>query len=176
MKRRNITVVVFLLFIINLYLVGYSPWSSNEVKQYNLGYGVFDMKSYDSNIVYHVLDHMSPPGFDAYQKYLIIDNLFTVIFCILQVLLLTPAYRWSKSKLLHTIVLLTPIIRMLCDLTENISLNFILKAYPLRHDTLINFTSVMTKFKLKLVFLWVILMAIGYIMLFIKNRQLSEVK
>jgi hypothetical protein len=100
---------------------------------------------------------------------LIGDSLFTVIFCILQLLLQSYAFQWSKSKLLHRTLFLIPMARMLLDLTENIALHHILQEYPQRLDSLVNFSSIVTKAKLNLVGLWFPLLMIGVIILIAKK-------
>ena len=169
MKRRNLTIVVFALFIFILMFIERGPWSSAAVAKCNYGYGTFDMKSYTPDTVYQVLDQMEVVGFDIYKKYLIGDSLFTVIFCILQLLLQSYAFQWSKSKLLHRTLFLIPMARMLLDLTENIALHHILQEYPQRLDSLVNFSSIVTKAKLNLVGLWFPLLMIGVIILISKK-------
>jgi hypothetical protein len=169
MKRRNLTIAVFALFIFLLIFIERGPWSSAAVAKYNHGYGTFDMKTYTPDTVYQVLDQMEAVGFDIYKKYLIGDNLFTVIFCILQLLLQSYAFLWSKSKLLHRTLYLIPMARMLLDLTENIALHHILQKYPQRLDSLINFSSIVTKTKLNLVGLWFPILMIGFIILVAKK-------
>ncbi len=171
MKRSTLTAIVFLLFVLSLLPVEQGPWSSKEVAKYNHGYGTFDMKSYTPDIVYQVLDQMESRGFDTYKKYFIADSIFTVIFCIFQVLLQSQVYRWSKSKLLHGVLILLPLARMICDLFENTALYHVLQEYPQRQDTLVRFTSFVTHTKLSLVGLWMLLLITGYVISYIKRHQ-----
>ena len=98
MKHRYFIIGTIILFIITLYLVNYSPWSSAEIAKYNNGYGTFDMKSYNSDIVYNVLDHMEYQGLEIYQKYFIGDYLFALVYVALQLILLVNAYNWFRFK------------------------------------------------------------------------------
>lgn len=162
MKRRNIIIGTVILFIITLYLVNYGPWSSSEIAKYNNGYGTFDMKSYNSQIVYDVLDHMEHKGLELYQKYFIGDYLFALVYVVLQLILLDNAFSWSKSKTLRYFFFIIPVVRGLCDLVENTSLLFILFAYPIRYEGLVNFTSSVTSLKQFLIYIWYALIVIGY--------------
>ncbi len=169
MKRRNVTIAVLVLIIPILMLIERGPWSSAAIANYNHGYGTFDIKSYTPDIVYQVLGQMEAKGFDIYNKYFILDNVFTVIFCILQLLLQSYAFQWSKSKLLSRVLFLVPVVRMLLDMTENAALYYILKEYPQRLDTLVSFSSVVTKIKLILVGLWSLILIAGFIILIVKR-------
>lgn len=163
-KRRNYIIIgIVILFVATLYWVCYSPWSSRELEKYNQGYGTFDMKSYDVATVYQVLDQTEPQGFHIYEMYFIGDSIFTIVFAALQIILLLQAFSWSKSKVLLRILFSFPIIRGICDMTENISLYYILLTYPQKHVSLINFSDTVTSVKLKLIPVWLLLFLIGMI-------------
>ncbi len=171
MKRRNLTIIFLVLFVFLLIFIERGPWGSEEVAKYNQGYGTFDMKSYNPNVVYSVLDQMEAGGFDAYKKYFICDNLFIVVFCIFQLLLQSYVFQWSKSKWLHRALYIVPVARMLFDLIENITLAHILQEYPLRLDSLVIFSSIATKAKLYFVGLWPLVMISGIVIYIIKRRH-----
>ncbi len=171
MKRRNLTAVVFVLFVFILIFIERGPWSSAAVATYNHSYGTFDMKSYHTDTVYQVLDQMEAAGLDVYKKYLIGDSLFTVIYCILQLLLQSYAFQWSRSKLLQRTLFLLPVTRMLLDLIENTALHYILQEYPQRLHALVSFSSIVTKTKLILVGLWPCVLITGFIIYLIKRRR-----
>lgn len=182
-KRRYYIIGILLLFIITVYLVNFGPWSSAELAKYNNGYGTFDMKSYNSEIVYNVLDHMEPKGFVIYQKYFIGDYLFAFVFGALQIILLYNAFNWLKQdkmpshftghklKILRRLIPIVPVARGLCDLIENTSLLHILLTYPIRHESLINFTAIITSLKLALIYTWYFLVILGYIMKAVIRRK-----
>lgn len=174
MSRRTFTITVSVLFVLILIFLELGPWSSKEIAKYNHGYGTFDMKSYPPDTVYQVLDRMETVGFDIYRKYFIVDSIFTIIFCIVQLLLQSYAYQWSKSMLLHRTLFFIPAARMLSDLIENIALSYILKEYPQRLDTLAGFSSVATRAKLSLVGLWLLLLITGFLVFLVKRRYLAK--
>ncbi len=120
------------------------------------------MKSYDSDTLYHVLEHMEPMGFTIYQKYLIGDYLFLFAFGGLQLLLLFSAYRWYLSKLIHCIFVILTIARGLADAIENSLLLYALQTFPSRHDNLVGFMSIITAAKLNLIKIWFTLILVGY--------------
>ncbi len=144
-------------------MVNFGPWSSAEIAKYNNGYGTFDMKSYNSDIVYNVIEHMKPQGLVIYQKYFIGDYLFALVYIALQLILLSNAFSWSKSKILRCFFFIIPVARGLCDLIENTSLLYILLAYPIRYESLVNTTAIITSLKQDLIYAWYILVVLGYI-------------
>lgn len=170
-KRKYYIIGTILLFIITMYWVNFSPWSSAELAKYNDGYGTFDMKSYNSDIAYNVLDHMEPQGFAIYKKYFIGDYLFAFAFGALQIILLYHAFNWSKLKILLCLIPLIPVCRGLCDLIENTSLLYSLLTYPIRHESLINFAAIITSIKLVLIYAWYFLVILGYIMKALIRRK-----
>lgn len=172
MKRRYFIIGTIILFFITLYLVNYGPCSSMEIAKYNNGYGTFDMKSYNSQIVYDVLDHMEQKGLELYQKYFIGDYLFALVYVVLQLILLDNAFNWNKNKILRYLFFIIPVVRGLCDLAENTSLLYVLSAYPTKYEELVNFTATVTSLKQLLIFVWYALIVIGYtIKLVIKIRK-----
>lgn len=163
MKQKYFIIGTIILFIVTLYLVNYSPWSSTEIAKYNNGYGTFDMKSYNADIIYNVLDHMEHQGLEIYQKYFIGDYLFALVYVVLQLILLDNAFSWSKSKILRYIFFIIPVVRGLCDLMENTSLLYILFTYPIRCESLVNFTAIVTSLKQVLIYVWYLLIVLGYV-------------
>ena len=79
-KRRWIMPVSFIFFIISLFLVESSLFGSGNVVAYNGGYGTFDMKSYDADSVYSVLQGAKEGYQGAAIKYYVIDYLFIIAF------------------------------------------------------------------------------------------------
>ncbi len=98
MKKRRVVIVIVLLFIAAFYWVEFSPWSSNALKVYNEGYGTFDMKFYDTTIVYKVLSTMKEEGVKLSYKYYIGDFLFVLAFGAFQIMLSLYAYSCTKHK------------------------------------------------------------------------------
>lgn len=170
-KRKLIYVILTVLFLASLGFVNFGSYSSEQLKNYNGGYGTFDMKSYDTSTVYHVLDTMEPQGFGIYEKYFIGDSVFSVLYCIIQILLLSFAYRWCKSEVLRRSLYVVPIIRCICDLTENAILNYILLTYPEKHADLIRLSATITFVKLKLISLWLLLFFIGIVIKIILAKK-----
>ena len=97
-SRKWIPMLLIALFGITLYLVEFSPYSSNELAKYNHGYGTFDMKAYDVEQVNQVLTNMEPKGFTVYRQYFVCDYLFILTFGALQFYLFYIVYAFVKSK------------------------------------------------------------------------------
>lgn len=60
---------VMVLFCLTLFWVEASPWSSKALAENN-DYGTFDMKKYDSETVYKVLEHTDEEGLQIYRRYI----------------------------------------------------------------------------------------------------------
>lgn len=72
-------VIIIIGFFVVLYWVEFSSWSSREVSQFNEGYGTFDMKNYNAEIVEKVLSTMEPEGYNLSYGYYIGDYLLVII-------------------------------------------------------------------------------------------------
>ena len=162
--KRWILLVEIILFMLTLYWVELSPLGSEALKQYNGGYGTFDMKSYDAATVEQILSIMQPQGFKLYMEYLVGDYLFILTFGTLQFTLLIMLYSWMKPSAVKKAILCVPILRGVCDFVENTLLCIILKTYPIFHPNLVRISSNATFLKLMLIKLWIILLLAGIAM------------
>ncbi len=163
-KKWYISVGILILFSITFYLVEFSPWSSTALKEYNNGYGTFDMKAYNSNIVYEVIQQMQPKGMEIYKSYLICDYLFVLSFGALQIILILSAYKWTKRKMLISFAVLIPVLRGIFDLIENTIFMSVLTSYPDRLDGLINIAKLVTQMKLGMIGVWSVMLICGFIL------------
>lgn len=163
MRKKYVVWGIVLLFIITFYWVEFSPWSSTALQSYNNGYGTFDMKSYDANSVYMVLDQMEPKGFSIYQKYFIGDFLFVIGFGGVQILLSLYAYKWTKAKWIRTITIGVPVARGLFDIIENILLFSVLLLYPVQHPIAVTIAGMATSMKLCMIGIWGGLFILGIV-------------
>lgn len=163
MRKKYVVWGTVLLFIITFYWVEFSPWSSTALQNYNNGYGTFDMKSYDANSVYMVLDQMSPKGFTIYENYLIGDFLFIIGFGGVQILLSLYVYKWAKAKWIRPIMIGVPVARGLFDIIENTLLFSVLLLYPMQHPIAVTIAGMATSIKLCMIGIWGGLLLLGIV-------------
>lgn len=165
--NKKTYLLVILFFCITLYWVELSPYSSNELKNYNQGYGTFDMKDYNADRVYEVMEHMEPRGFHIYYGYMIGDYLFILAFGGLQFILSYQAYAWSKRDVLRKLALYVPILRGIFDFVENTLLLVVLHDFPILRTSLVDISSLATQGKLFMIQIWLLLVLSGYLAKFI---------
>lgn len=153
---KKISTIIMIAFILSLYWVEFSAWSSRALAKYNNGYGTFDMKFYNAQIVYKILNLTRLEGFHIYKMYLVGDSLFILSFGALQILityLIFHNHRFSVLKQVMTI----PILRGFFDMIENIILAFVINTYPTKHEILVTVASVSTRLKLAMIWLWLVI-------------------
>ena len=163
MKKKYVVWGLILLFIISLYWVNFSPWSSAALQHYNNGYGTFDMKSYDVQKVYTVLSDMQPQGFTIYERYFIGDFLFVIGFGGVQILLSLAAYSWTKARWIKGVAIGVPIARGIFDVIENVLLLIVLLGYPTQYPDMIKIASIATTMKLAMIKIWIGLVLVGLV-------------
>lgn len=163
MTSKAVFIWGIILFIGTLILMEYSPWGSHALEQYNGGYGTFDMKSYNTETVYRVLDGMEPVGFKVYRLYFILDFLFIIGFGIFQIRVLSFVLRNFRHNVLVRSILWIPVARGIFDAIENIIILVLLAAYPLEMPTLVKVASIATFLKLKCITLWSVCIMLGII-------------
>ena len=76
MLRRRI--ISSALFAFGLYLTLLSPFSERAVAAFNGGYGVFDLKKYNADVIVSVMSATTNMG--TYWKYYICDFIFLLSF------------------------------------------------------------------------------------------------
>lgn len=167
-KKRMTVAGIFIFFILIIYWIEISPWSSAALADYSNGYGTFDMKSYDAQIVYDVLEQMQPRGFFVYTQYLIGDYLFILSFGALQIMLSLYAYSWTKRKNLIRFTVAVPVLRGICDFFENTLLLTVLKTFPVKKEELVYLSQMATKIKFMMIGIWSVTLIVG---LLIKLRS-----
>lgn len=168
-SSRLFCVIIITGFCLMLYWVEGSKWSSQEVARYNGGYGTFDMKTYDVNMVENVLSIMDPEGYQISYRYYIGDALFIVFFGLLQCMISRIVYHSLKSRtqFLNIIFILSisiPILRGITDIIENTMLVYTLMSYPKINMLMIEVASIATQIKLRCIKFWGLLMLVGLLM------------
>ncbi|HEX3022295.1 MAG TPA: hypothetical protein VHP81_07880 [Lachnospiraceae bacterium] len=169
-------VIITCFFLIALYIVSGSPFSSNGVKKFNNGYGTFDMKSYDARIVHQVLGDMKEQGFTVYKQYLVCDFLFIFAYGAFQFSLTRAAFQTWKIGKLSWLLLGIPVARGIADAIENVLLWITLYTFPHENSTLINISSNFTFLKLSLIKVWVVLIIIGFIGMVINSKGRKRIR
>lgn len=164
-------IFAIIAFVIALYLVEASPWSSRAVAGYNNGYGTFDMKQYDKENVAEVLADMEEGGVAAYDRYLLMDTIFILAFGWLQILMARDAGDKGKSVLIKRAGVGAALARGGFDLVENILLFLILHAYPNMNGVQIRIAGIATRLKLACIGVWGILFVAGMILARTKSRK-----
>lgn len=166
MRKRKVIVgvILFILFAISLYLVDYSRFGSCEVAKYNGGYGTFDMKAYDSEIVQNVLSGMTQEGIDVYKTYYWVDGIFIVFFGLLQCYISAMTYGFVQRKSIKIFVYFFPILRGICDTIENALLYITLCTFPNIDTSLTGVANSFTTVKLWSIKLWMLELLIGIVL------------
>lgn len=154
---------IVIAFLTSLYLVEFSSIGSQAVRQYNNGYGTFDMKIYGVERVREILSHMPPAGFVAYKNYYVVDYFFILTFATLQILLLNLVFSWNIKKKHAYIIWSIPILRGLCDVVENTLLLITLNEYPKLNERMIQISSFATKTKILLIQVWIVILLGGIV-------------
>lgn len=175
-KKVILHIFAIVAFIITFYLVEFSSSSSRALETYNQGYGTFDMKLYNENMVTEVLETMQPEGFDLYRQYLIWDYLFLLAFGALQILIVKDIFGlWKKEeeknagfhqimKAMGLVTIAITVARGIFDLVENRLLFAILHDYPQLNSFSIHVSAIATKLKLLCIGIWLIMIVIGMVL------------
>jgi hypothetical protein len=168
-SSRLFGVIIIIAFLIMLYWVEGSNWSSQAVAQYNGGFGTFDMKTYDVRTVETVLAHMAPEGYKISYRYYIGDYLFIVFFGLLQCMISRIVYHSliSRTQVAYSIFTLSiaiPILRGIADIIENTMLVYTLMRYPVINKAMIEIATIATQIKLGCIKIWGLLIIAGLVM------------
>ncbi len=161
LNSKHVLIWGIVIFAITLYLVNYSPWSSTSLRQYNGGYGTFDMKSYDADIVYKVLDVMKPEGFKVYNLYFIGDFLFIIGMGILQIRISAFVFINFHKNILVKFGIWLAIAKGIFDTVENTMILVVLNSYPSQMPMIVDIAKTATFLKLKVIILWYIIISVG---------------
>lgn len=172
--KKVLWIFVILGFILTLYMVEASSFGSSEVALHNEGYGTFDMKKYDTQVVKEVLEQADTECIHVYHKYYLADFLFILFFGLLQGMISNAVY--SGNKLIYRrIAVSIPIARGIFDVIENILLLVTINNYPEVNAGVIKVASIATQCKLWCIRIWVVLILVGllyciYRRIFAKQR------
>ena len=162
--------VLWVCFFGILLMIEVGPYSSNNLSNYNGGYGTFDMKSYDSSTVMQVLNHMEQKGFAIYRGYFIFDYLFILVFGLVQCYLIYLVYGWCKNHKIVKLLYIVPIARGVFDIVENTLLLIVLQSYPKELSQVILIASSATWLKLLMIKVWSGIFVIGIVGSIYKKR------
>ena len=171
-KRNYAAVIIGILFALSLYFVEAGVAGSSVVAQYNHGYGTFDMKQYDAQIVRAVLSEMSDKGITVYRWYYFWDFIFIIFFGLVQGLLAQWCFRWNKNHKAVRLLWVIPIARGVFDSIENALLLITISIYPNINESIISIASVATNCKLWMIRLWVVELIVGIVFGTIKRKKL----
>lgn len=155
-KRRWIIPVSFIFFIISLFLVESTWFGSANVAAYNGGYGTFDMKSYDIDSVYSVLEGAKEGYLGAAIKYYVVDYLFIIAFLNFQMVIGISVCKGLKWRWPLGLLIGTSGIRAAADVVENTLLVLVIINYPSTHNWWVKLASYATHIKLVVIPVWFI--------------------
>lgn len=159
-KKILLWVIAVSAFVVSLYLVEASPFGSAAVAAHNGGYGTFDMKSYNPDIVQSVLEKADADYLSVCNRYYLADFLFIACFGLFQCFISTAVYGKDRS-IMKRIAVAVPIARGVFDIVENSILLFTINTYPQINPGSVTIASVSTVCKLWCIRIWVILVAVG---------------
>lgn len=149
--RRKILALV--MFIITLCLVEFSSFSENAIALTNGGYGVLDMKIYNSNTFIEMMK--SSNNISIYWKYYLLDSIFTVAFLNFMIQMVS-GFEGPVIGKIKNISFIMAAIRALLDFTENgIMLNQIY-SFPNVNNGLINACNIITRMKFSFMRGWIL--------------------
>ena len=151
---------IITLFLLALYLVEIGPWGSSNVAQYSNGYGTFDMKEYNPEIVYSTLADIREGGIHAMKMYYVMDYIFIAVMLSFQIMI-SKAVFTGKVSILGQLANIAALIRGAADLGENILLSCVISKFPIQDITLVNIASVFTRIKLRMIVIWSLLLIVG---------------
>lgn len=170
MKKRKAyqKTIMVLGFLLTLYWVEGSSWGSKAVALYNEGYGTFDMKKYNTDIVEQILSIMKPEGYRTYYRYLAGDYLFILFFGSVQAMVsrfILPKNKTDNQaeKMVYFSSIGFVILRGIADFIENTLLLITLVRYPVIHKGLTAMAACFTQIKLWCIRLWGATLLIGMI-------------
>lgn len=159
-KKGVLRVCVIIGFFLTLYMVEAGSFGSAEVALHNGGYGTFDMKKYDAEVVAEVLAYADSEYVNVSYKYYFADSLFIIFFGLFQCMLSAAVY--GKNKVIcKRFAIAVPIARGFFDLVENILLLKTIHDYPKINNGLIATASVSTQCKLWCIRIWAVTLILG---------------
>ena len=130
---------------------------------------------YNSDVFFGNLDYQGETGRHAYLQLHLIDYLFITQFYLLFVFILSFLLRRIGSKDKTFYLCLIPIAAALFDLLENISIDFSILQYPLKHIFIGNIAGVFTFLKMALIYVTFVVIVFLLFALLIKTIK-SAVK
>lgn len=174
-NKKVFVLAIIIGFIGSLYLVEIGPFSSRALSEYNNGYGTFDMKSYDEDVVFSTLNKMQDKGFDISNKYYLGDFIFIVFLFGIQIIITKNIFSWLSIGKIKNIILSLPVLRGIFDVIENILLLIIINSYPERYSRLVMVSSIFTNLKLLFIKIWCLVILSGLIIKLYKSKRLIPI-
>lgn len=150
LKRRIIAIV---FFIFALYLTELSPFSMHAIAHTNEGYGVLDMKKYNSDVFINMMTASSNMG--LYWKYYVFDFIFTAAFLNFMIQMVTG----FKGQIINKVKIISyvlAVIRGLFDSVENCIMLNQIYSFPDVNSNLINACNTITRLKFHFMRGWII--------------------
>jgi hypothetical protein len=148
------------MFIVIIVSMEKSPVNSAALKRLNAGIGMLDMQfGYSQLQVYNMLDIIGLKGQQHYSEFLGIDFVFSVVFMLLQALLITVLLKKAGVDEKFAILNLLPFVRSALDIIENCFILTIIFSYPIKLPLIVQLSSTATMLK------WIIFSVIVAVLL-----------
>lgn len=170
-SKRICNGMIILFFFSMLFLVESSFCGSQHVAQFNNGYGTFDMKRYNAQIIYDVLSNAEPEYFRSIKIYYVLDYIFCIAFFAFQAMVSSNIFNNCKTFKVRYVHIGIALARGITDAIENTLLLFVILQYPMMHDESINIASYFTMIKMLLIGLWVAITIGGKVFEIISKRS-----
>lgn len=139
------------LFILALTILEISPVGAMRLASLSSGQGMLDMRfGYTAESAYSMFGFIGEEGRLLYTQLLGLDYLFTVVYMLLQTLLITALMHKARISERFLLLNLIPLLRCLLDMLENTLLYFLLIRYPVVYPSVISICSIVTVVKLSL--------------------------
>ena len=131
--NKKYIIMLLIMFIVIILTMEKSPVSSSALKRLNAGIGMLDMQfGYSQLQVYNMLDIIGIEGQQHYSIFLGIDFIFSIVFMLLQALLITVLLKKAEVDGKFGILNLLPLLRSALDIIENCSILTIIFRYPIK--------------------------------------------
>lgn len=139
------------VFVMVLVVLELSPIGAVRLAAISGGQGMLDMQfGYSAGQAYAMFAEIGETGRQLYVRLLGLDGLFTVVYMVLQALLITALMRKTRVPEQWITLNLLPLVRCVLDIVENILLCYVLIRYPAQYHGLVAACSWVTSIKLAL--------------------------
>lgn len=155
---QTIGIVGFFICLAVMYL---TDLGVRGIRRYDSSFQSPDMKFYYSvKQVFETFERIGVAGRLIYQKYLILDCLFTLFFLIV---MLTITNRLITDPSVGSFLFVVCVLRAAFDLLENSFLLIVLKKYPIINNSIIRWCSCFTTTKFLCLYLWIFVLIFHYV-------------